>query len=159
MSLRGPAGGGGDGYEALGASHCCPPHQSSQTGELPSWRCSEQGSEHNASTHTSTDLLKKFKLRSLFNHTLVVKPATKKREKSNFYLSSSSPLHSLHSTRCGHHQHPPHSKPNVGDSVRSLGLLLPGPSAAYHLWESPLLCPEHQGCHVRLGGTCFTWSS
>lgn len=55
VSLRGPAEGRGDGYENPGDDHCCPPHQCSQTGELQSRRCSEQGSEKKASAHTHTN--------------------------------------------------------------------------------------------------------
>lgn len=70
MSLRGPAEGRGDGYENPGDDHCCPPHQCSQTGELQSRRCSEQGSEKKASAHTHTNqsFKKKRKLHNLFNY-------------------------------------------------------------------------------------------
>lgn len=87
----------------------------------------------------------------------VLKDIFKKR--SNITSFCVLTLFSRHCTGCGHRQHPPHSQPFTGDSVWSLGLLLPGASAACHLAESALLCPKHQGCNIRLGRTSFTWSS
>lgn len=46
--LRGPAEGGRDGYENLGANHGRPPHQRRPVGKLQSRCCSEQGWENRA---------------------------------------------------------------------------------------------------------------
>ncbi len=80
MCLRGPAEGRGDGYEAFGANHRCPPNNCSQAGKLQSRCCSEQRSQI------------KFWERNSNCEMNLICYLNKFLKKSNFCLSSSPPL-------------------------------------------------------------------